>query len=88
MKDQEMAEVAPDAALPQWHPSMRLFRGVSHALCDEGPRTDPPPLEMSLCGVESQKHAPFFTSVTVAVVTFLFLFLARLLSFRSTHEAY
>lgn len=43
MKDQEMAEVAPDAALPQWHPSMRLFRGVSHALCDEGSRTDPPP---------------------------------------------
>lgn len=46
------------------------------------------PPEMSLCGVESQKHAPFFTSVTVAVVTFLFLFLARLLSFKSTHEAY
>lgn len=43
MKDQEMAVVAPDAALPQWHPSMRLFSGVSHVLCDEGPRTDPPP---------------------------------------------
>lgn len=45
-------------------------------------------LEMSLCSVKSQKHASFFTSVMVTVVTFLFLILARLLSFRSAQKAY
>lgn len=58
---------------------MCLFRGVSHAFCDEGPHVDLSPWKQ-LFGVVSQKHAPSFTSVTVTAFPFLFLIQAILLS--------
>lgn len=42
-RSQGMTSVGSDSTLPQWRPSVCLFRGVSQALGDEGPHADPPP---------------------------------------------
>lgn len=42
-RSQGMTAVGFHSTLPQWHPSMCLSRGVSHALCDEGLHADAPP---------------------------------------------